>query len=53
MLYYCVMMVTKEGKYYGLDIHEDVINERTAARIIDTGYYIAEKYAGSRLSWAL
>ena len=45
MLYYCVMMVTKEGKYYGLDIHEDVINERTAARIIDTGYYIAEKYA--------
>ena len=45
MLYYCVMMVTKEGKYYGLDIHEDVINERTAARIIDTGYYIAEQYS--------
>jgi hypothetical protein len=45
MLYYCMMMVTKEGKYYGLDIHEDVINERTAARIIDTGYYIAEQYA--------
>lgn len=45
MLYYCVMMVTKEGKYYGLDIHEDVLNERTAARIIDTGYYIAEKYS--------
>lgn len=45
MLYYCVMMVTKEGKYYGVDIHEDVINERTAARIIDTGYYIAEQYA--------
>lgn len=45
MLYYCVMMVTKEGKYYGLDIHEDVVSERTAARIIDTGYYIAEQYA--------
>jgi len=45
MLYYCVMMITKEGKYYGLDIHEDVINERTAARIIDTGYFIAEKYS--------
>lgn len=45
MLYYCIMMVTKEGKYYGLDIHEDVIKERHAARIIDTGYYIAEKYA--------
>jgi hypothetical protein len=45
MLYYCVMMVTKEGKYYGLDIHEDVLNERTATRITDTGYFIAEKYA--------
>ncbi|MCS6956479.1 MAG: hypothetical protein NZM02_01365 [Patescibacteria group bacterium] len=45
MLYYCVMMVTKEGKYYGLDIHEDVLNERIATRITDTGYYIAEKYA--------
>jgi len=45
MLYYCIMMVTKEGKYYGIDMHEDVINERIAARIIDTGYYIAEKYA--------
>jgi len=45
MLYYCVMMITKEGKYYGLDIHEDVIKERLAARIIDTGYYIAEQYA--------
>lgn len=45
MLYYCVMMVTKEGKYYGLDIHEDVLNERIATRITDTGYFIAEKYA--------
>ena len=45
MLYYCVMMITKEGKFYGLDIHEDVLNERTAARITDTGYFIAEKYA--------
>ncbi|MFA5136451.1 MAG: hypothetical protein WC489_03595 [Patescibacteria group bacterium] len=47
MLYYCIMMVTKEGAYYGLDMHEDVINERTAARIIDTGYFIAEQYAAS------
>jgi hypothetical protein len=45
MLYYCIMMVTKEGKFFGVDIHEDVINERTAARIIDTGYYIAERYS--------
>lgn len=45
MLYYCIMMVTKEGKYFGLDIHEDVLNDRIAARIVDTGYYIAEQYA--------
>ena len=45
MLYYCLMMVTGEGKYYGLDMNEDIINERTAARIIDTGYYIAEQYS--------
>ena len=47
MLYYCVMMVTKEGKYVGLDMHESVLDRRTAARIIDTGYYIAEQYAQS------
>ncbi|OGK10399.1 hypothetical protein A2767_02550 [Candidatus Roizmanbacteria bacterium RIFCSPHIGHO2_01_FULL_35_10] len=44
MLYYCLMMVTGEGKYYGLDMNEEILNERTAARIIDTGYYIAEQY---------
>lgn len=45
MLYYCLMMVTGEGRYFGLDMNEDIINERTAARIIDTGYYIAEQYS--------
>jgi len=41
------MMVTKEGVFYGIDMHEDVLNERLAARIIDTGYYIAERYAAA------
>lgn len=45
MLYYCTMKITEEGEFYGLDMHEDVINERLAARIIDTGYYIAERYS--------
>jgi len=45
MLYYCLMKVTKEGVFYGIDMHEDVISERLAARIIDTGFYIAERYA--------
>ncbi len=47
MLYYCLMMVTKDGVFYGIDMHEDVINERLAARIVDTGYYIAERYAAA------
>ncbi|KKP35687.1 MAG: hypothetical protein UR23_C0026G0001 [Candidatus Roizmanbacteria bacterium GW2011_GWA2_32_13] len=47
MLYYCVMIVTKEGKYVGLDMHKSVLDKRIAARIIDTGYYIAEQYAQS------
>jgi len=47
MLYYCTMMVTPEGKFFGVDINKDVINERMAARIIDTGYYIAEQYAAA------
>lgn len=45
MLYYCTMKVTEEGEFYGIDMHEDVIPERLAARIIDTGYYVAERYA--------
>ncbi|OGK62654.1 hypothetical protein A2334_03220 [Candidatus Roizmanbacteria bacterium RIFOXYB2_FULL_38_10] len=45
MLYFCTMKITEEGEFYGLDMHEDVINERLAARIIDTGYYIAERYS--------
>lgn len=47
MLYYCLMMVTGEGEYLGLDMNEDLINERMAARIIDTGYFIAEQYSDS------
>ena len=47
MLYYCLMMVTKDGIFYGIDMHEDVISERLAARIVDTGYYIAERYAAA------
>ena len=47
MLYYCLMLVTKEGAFYGIDMHEDVIGDRLAARIIDTGFYIAERYAAA------
>lgn len=47
LLYYCLMSVTKEGVFCGIDMHEDVLGERLAARIIDTGYYIAERYAAA------
>ena len=47
MLYYCLMLVTKEGVFYGIDMHEDVIGDRLAARIIDTGFFIAERYAAA------
>ena len=47
MLYYCTMNVSKDGVFYGIDMHENVISDRLAARIIDTGYYIAERYAAA------
>ncbi len=47
MLYYCKCMVTPQGAFYGVDINEDVISERYAARIVDTGFYVAEKYASA------
>lgn len=47
MLYYCTMAVTKKGVYYGLDINKETLNSRIVARIIDTGYYVAEQYASA------
>ncbi|MCX6816526.1 MAG: hypothetical protein NTZ93_01495 [Candidatus Beckwithbacteria bacterium] len=46
-LYYCETKVTPKGVYYGLDIGDNVLNDRLTARIIDTGYYIAEKYSAA------
>lgn len=45
MLYYCVMIVTKEGKYVGLDMHKNVLGQNMSAKIIKIGNYIAEQYA--------
>lgn len=45
MLYYCMMTVTPKGQFLGLDINDDLINERQYTAIIDTGYFIAEQYA--------
>jgi hypothetical protein len=46
-LYYCGMRVTKEGVFQGIEINQDVVNDRVAARMIDTGFFVAEQYAAA------
>jgi len=43
MLYYCACVVTKDGAFLGIDIHEDILNDRLSTMIVDTGYYVAEQ----------
>lgn len=45
LLYYCGLRVTKEGVFKGIEIGDDIFSERVAAQIIDTGFYIGERYA--------
>ncbi len=45
MLYYCIMTVTKEGKYSGLDMHKDVLIKKMVKKIIRVGNFIAEQYS--------
>ncbi|OGK64898.1 hypothetical protein A2209_04335 [Candidatus Roizmanbacteria bacterium RIFOXYA1_FULL_41_12] len=45
MLYYCSLAVTKDGAFLGIDIHEDIINDRLSTMIVDTGYFVAERLA--------
>ena len=45
MLYYGAMVVTDKGKFLGMDIADDTLGDRVTARIIDTGYYVAEQYS--------
>jgi hypothetical protein len=44
-LYYCGLRVTKDGIFRGVEIHDDVLSDKIAAQIMDTGFYIGEKYA--------
>lgn len=46
-LYHCGVLVTKEGAFHGIEIGHDIMPERVAARIKDTGYYIAERFAAA------
>jgi len=47
MVFVCDCQVTDKGRFYGLDINEDIINDRLQTRIEDTGYYIAEQYSAA------
>lgn len=46
-LYYCGLRVTKDGVFQGVEVNEDVMNDRLMTRIIDMGFYIGEKYASN------
>lgn len=46
-LYYCGLRVTKEGVFHGIEINQDIITDRVAARIIDTGFFVAEQYSAA------
>ncbi len=45
LLYFCGMRVTKDGVFKGVEIHKDVLPEKVATQMIDTGFYIGEQYA--------
>lgn len=46
-LYHCGMLVTNDGVFHGIEVGEDIMSERVAAQIKDTGFYIAERYGES------
>lgn len=46
-LYYCGMRVSPQGVFRGVEIHNDVLTDRVAAQIVDTGFFVGERYAAS------
>lgn len=44
-LYYCGLRVARDGTFKGIEIHTDVVTNRIATQMIDTGYFIGEQYA--------
>ena len=45
MLYYCTCRITGKGIFKGIEIHDNVLPDKISAQLIDTGYFIGEKYA--------
>lgn len=46
-LYYCGMRMTPEGVFQGVEIHNEVVSDRVAAQMVDTGFFIGEQYAAA------
>lgn len=44
-LYHCGVLVDKDGQFHGVEIGHDIMPDRVAAQIKDTGFYIAERFA--------
>lgn len=45
LLYTCGMRMSTSGVFGGIEISDDVLPERIATQIVDTGFFIAERYA--------
>ncbi len=43
-LYYCGMRVDKNGVFSGVEINNEVVSDQVGARMVDTGFFIAEQY---------
>ncbi|MFZ5376052.1 MAG: hypothetical protein ACOZAN_00075 [Patescibacteria group bacterium] len=46
-LYYCGLRVTNNGVFQGVEMNDDVMNDRLMTRIIDMGFFIGEQYAAA------
>ncbi|OIP95511.1 hypothetical protein AUK40_05995 [Candidatus Wirthbacteria bacterium CG2_30_54_11] len=47
LLYFCGMRVSREGVFQGIELNEDVINDRIEAMVTDMGFYIGEQLASA------
>ena len=46
-LYHCGVLVNEAGEFHGIEVGYDIMSERVAAQIKDTGFYIAERFAAA------
>lgn len=46
-LYYCGMRITPMGVFQGMEIHDEVMSDRHIAQVMDTGFFIGERFAAA------